>query len=391
MATIPADTSIQPFKVDVAEADLDDLRERLTRTRWPDARPGESWAAGVPKAYLGSLVDYWTREFDWRAQEARLNAIPQFRTTIDDQVIHFLHARSGEPRALPLLLVHGYPGSVFDYLDLTGPLIDPRADGANPADAFDLVIPSLPGFGFSTPVTEPGWEAVRTASALVELMRRLGYTRYGAHGYDIGAGVAGEIGAYAAGALVGAHVATDPAALAYLGLLPEPGEDTDPAIRATVERLRAEAEDGTGYLRLQSTRPQTIGYGLTDSPALQLAWIVEKVKEWTDRSQELPEESVDRDVMLANVSLYWFTRSGASAASFIYEAAHADRDWGAQNPSPMGFAVFGSDPIVRQTLDPKHQIAHWSEFARGGHFAALEAPDLLVGDIRAFFRELRKG
>jgi epoxide hydrolase len=391
MATTHSDTDagILPFEVHIPEADLSDLRERLSRSRWPESRPGESWAAGVPQPYLRSLAEYWTNEFDWRAHEARLNAIPQFTTTIDGQIIHFLHARSSEPAALPLLLIHGYPGSIVDYLDLVDPLTNPGAFGADPTDAFDVVIPSVPGFGFSTPVTGRGWEASRTARAMAELMRRLGYGRFGAHGYDIGAGVAGEIGAYAEGGLVGAHVATDPAALGYLGMLPEPVADMDPATRATIEHLRAEADDGTGYLRLQSTRPQTIGYGLTDSPVLQLAWIVEKFKEWTDRSRELPEDAVDRDVMLANVSVYWFTRSGASAASFIYEAAHAERDWGAENPSPMGFAVFGADPIVRRTLDPEHRIEHWSEFERGGHFPSLEAPELLIGDLRAYFRQLR--
>jgi pimeloyl-ACP methyl ester carboxylesterase len=388
--TTPTEAAIRPFLIAIPDAELNDLRARLARTRWPDEHPDVGWGQGVPLAYLRSLADRW-RSFDWRAQEERLNGLPQFVTTIDGQTVHFIHVRSDQPDATPLLLLHGYPGSFVDYVDLVGVLTNPGANGVNPTDAFHVVIASLPGFGFSTPVVEPGWESGRTARALVELMRRLGYARYAAHGYDIGAGVAGELGQYAPDAVLGAHVATDPGAIAYLGMLPDPTEETEPAERATIERLRAEADDRTGYLRLQSTRPQTIAYGLTDSPALQLAWIVEKFKEWTDPIYELPEEAVDLDAILTTVSIYWFTGSGASAARFIWEAAHAERDWGATNPAPTGFAVFNADPIVRRTLDPGHAIAHWSEFERGGHFPALEVPELLVPDIRSFFRGLSGG
>jgi hypothetical protein len=276
-----------------------------------------------------------------------------------------------------------------DYVGLIEPLTDPSSHDGDAADAFDVVIASVPGFGFSTPVAGPGWEATRTARAFAELMARLGYDHYAAHGYDIGAGVCSELGSFASDALVGVHVATDPSALAYLGMLPEPGDDASEAERATVERLRAAADDGTGYLRLQSTRPQTIAVGLTDSPALQLAWIVEKFKEWTHRDHELPEDAVDRDTLLTNVSVYWFTKSGASAANFIYDAAHAERDWSAGPQIPTGISVFGSDPIVRRTLDPEERNPHWFEHHSGGHFPSLEVPDLLLGDLRTFFRTVR--
>ena len=383
------DGEIRPFRIEIPQADVDDLHERLRRTRFPGQLPGTGWERGVPADYLEALAETWANDYDWRAEEAKLNAIPQFTTRIDGQTIHFLHVRSTEPDALPLLLCHGYPGSFVDYVGLIERLTDPRADGGEAVDAFDVVIPSVPGFGFSTPVTETGWEATRSAKAVAELMVRLGYERYGTHGYDVGAGVCVQLGTLVPDAVVGMHYATDPASLAYLGMLPEPGDDASDAEQATVERLRGAAEDGTGYLRLQSTRPQTIGVGLTDSPTLQLAWIVEKFKEWTDPTRELPEEAVDRDALLTNVSVYWFTKSGASAAQFIYEAAHAMRDWSRGPEIPTGVSVFDSDPIVRKTLDPEAQNPHWFEHERGGHFPSLEVPDLLVDDLRTFFRRVR--
>jgi len=302
-----------------------------------------------------------------------------------------LHVRSPEPDALPLIITHGYPGSVVEFLNILGPLTNPRAHGGDPADAFHVVIPSLPGFGFSTPLCEPGWEISRTAKAWAELMRRLGYDRYGAQGGDIGSGVSGTLGRIAADHVVGVHVNTDPTAIALIGM-PIPSDPDELAALSESERLRLERlrqlqKEGQGYLQIQSTRPQTLAYGLTDSPTAQLAWIAEKFQEWTDKTADLPD-GVDRDQMLTNISIYWFTRTGASAANFIYEAAHVAQDW---SPSsvPQGMAAFGADATTRRMIDPGHNIVHWSEFERGGHFAAMEAPDLLVGDVRAFFRPLR--
>ena len=387
--TVPGSMEIRPFQIEIAQADLDDLRDRLTRTRWLDELPGVGWTRGVPLGYLKELAAYWADGFDWRAQEARLNQFRQFTTTIDGQTIHFAHVRSPEPDALPLLVTHGYPSSIAEFLGIIGPLTDPRAHGGDPADAFHVVAPSLPGFGFSVPLAEAGWESSRTAKAWVELMRRLGYQRYGAHGGDIGAGVSGDLGALDPERVVGAHVTTDPTALALLDLLPAELDGLSEAEASSHRRLREYGAEGKGYLQIQGTRPQTLAYGLTDSPAGQLAWIVEKVKEWTDPAKQLPDEAVDRDQLLTNVSLYWFTRSGASAAQFIYEAAHAVREWGAPSPAPTGFAVFGQGSLMRRVLDPEHKVEHWSEFDRGGHFPAMEVPDLLVGDVRAFFRRLR--
>ena len=382
-------TEIRPFQVAIPQADLEDLTDRLGRTRWPDELPGIGWSRGVPLGYLKELATYWADGYDWRAQEARLNQFPQHTTTIDGQTIHFLHVRSPEPDALPLLVTHGYPSSVAEFLEIIGPLSDPRAHGGDPADAFHVVAPSLPGFGFSVPLQQAGWESGRTARAWVELMGRLGYTRYGAHGGDIGAGVSGDLSGLDPERVVGAHVNTDPTGLALLDLLPAELDGLSEAEAAAHQRLGQYGEDGKGYLQIQGTRPQTLAYGLTDSPAGQLAWIVEKFKEWTDPANQLRDMAVDRDQLLTNVSVYWFTRSGASAATFLYEAAHAVREWGAPSPAPTGFAVFGEGSLMRRALDPEHKVEHWSEFDRGGHFPAMEVPELLVGDIRTFFRRLR--
>jgi pimeloyl-ACP methyl ester carboxylesterase len=281
---------------------------------------------------------------------------------------------------------------VVEFLDLIGPLTDPRAHGGDPADAFHVVAPSLPGFGFSTPVREPGWAMTRTARAWVELMARLGYERYGAQGGDVGAGITGMLASLDPGHVVGVHLNSDPLAVAAVAL--PPGDQADQVAvtaehRASLERMRQFQADGLGYLQLQTTRPQTVAYALTDSPAAQLAWIAEKFKEWTDPRADLPEDAVDRDQLLTNVSLYWFTGTGASAAQFLYEAAHAG-DWPGPSDVPQGWAVFAAaDDLVRRLIDPDGKIGHWSEFGRGGHFAAMEAPDLLVQDVRAFFRTLR--
>jgi pimeloyl-ACP methyl ester carboxylesterase len=379
------DAEIRPFRIAVPQADLDDLADRLARTRWPDELPDVGWSRGVPLGHLQELAAYWRDGYDWRRQEARLNELPQCTTTVDGQVIHFVHARSPEPGALPLLVTHGYPSSVVEFLEVIGPLTDPRAHGGDPADAFHVVAPSVPGFGFSTPVRQPGWEIARTAGAFAELMRRLGYERYGAHGGDIGAGVAGILGATRADQVVGTHTTSDARGVALAGVYFPLPDDLAEADRARVQERQRQWAEAKGYLDIQSTRPQTLAYALTDSPVGQLAWIAEKFEEWT-------EEAVDRDLLLTNVSVYWFTRGGASAARFIYEGAHAGPDWGSPPttpPAPQGLALFGGDDLLRRVMDPEHKLAHWSEFDRGGHFPALEVPELLVGDVRAFFRPLR--
>jgi epoxide hydrolase len=383
---------IRPFRIEISQTDVDDLRDRLARTRWADELPGVGWTRGVPRDYLRGLAEYWGTEFDWREQEALLNGFPQFTTTIDGQRIHFLHVRSPEPDALPLIVTHGYPSSVAEFVRTIGPLTDPRSFGGDPADAFHVVAPSLPGFGFSTPVRDTGWELARTTRAFAELMRRLGYDRYGAQGGDIGAGVSGSLGTTDPEHVVGIHVNTDPTAVALLGPPIAPPDDPDALTavqRRRLERAIRMQNEGKGYLQLQSTRPQTLAYALTDSPVGQLAWIVEKFQEWVNPAAELPEQAVDRDQLLANVSVYWFTGTGTTAAQFIYEASHAAAEWGAQAAAPTGWAVFDADASIRAMNDPERRIEHWSEFAEGGHFPSMEVPDLLVGDVRRFFRGLR--
>ncbi len=389
-STDPADTGIRPFRIDIPQADLDDLTERLARTRWPDELPGVGWSRGVPLDYLKQLAGYWRDGYDWRKHEARLNELPQFTTTIDGQPIHFLHIRSPEPEALPLILTHGWPGSIVEFLNVIGPLADPRAHGGDPGDAFHLVIPSLPGYGLSGPTREPGWTTDRTASAWAELMARLGYRRYGAQGGDWGAFVSPELGRIGPEHVVGVHV--NAATMGFIPFGPVDPEElatfTD-AEKARLDRLNRFLSDQYGYFQIQATRPQTLAYGLTDSPVGQLAWIVEKFKEWTDPAKELPTDAVDRDHLLTNVMLYWLTGTAGSSAGTYYENMHAG-SWGKPpSTTPTGVAVFAQDVAIRRYAEGGNNIVHWTEFDRGGHFAAMEAPDLLVGDVRAFFRGVR--
>jgi pimeloyl-ACP methyl ester carboxylesterase len=383
------ETEIRPFRIDVPQADVDDLHDRLARTRWPaDALPGVGWERGVPTGYLRELAEHWRTAYDWRAWEARLNELPQFTTTIDGQNVHFAHVRSPEPGATPLMLIHGWPGSFVEFLDLVGPLTDPRAHGGDPADAFHLVIPSVPGHGFSVPLSEPGWTHRRIARAFTELMARLGYDRYGVQGGDIGSFQAPEMGRLDPAHVAGVHVN------AMVTFLPDDAEsipDLTADERERVGLFRRFHQEQMGYLQLQGTRPTTVTHALTDSPAGQLAWIVEKFKEWTDPKADLPEDAVDRDQMLTNVSVYWFTASAGSSANLYYETFHDPSMFAGppeRSPVPTAVAVFPMDPPIRRFAEPVHTIARWTEFDRGGHFAAMEAPDLLIEDIREFFRSL---
>ena len=386
--TLRPEDGVRPFRIEIPQADLDDLNERLARTRFPDELPDVGWSRGVPLDYLKVLAEYWRTSYDWREQEANLNELPQFTTTIDGQRIHFLHVRSPEPDALPLIITHGWPGSFVEFLDIIGPLTNPRAYGGEAADAFHLVIPSIPGFGFSGPTREAGWTGQRIAAAFAELMRRLGYDRYGAQGGDVGAGVSPDLGREAPDRVVGVHVNA-----ATIGFMPFPPLDeaelaqlTD-SEKARVQRIGEFMAEDFGYAQIQSTRPQTLAYGLTDSPVGQLAWIVEKFQEWT-HGTERPEDAVDRDRLLTNVMLYWLTGTAGSSGRLYYEDAHSGH-WPQPSGVPTGVAVFAEDIAIRRYAEQSNTIVHWSEFDRGGHFAAMEAPDLLIGDVRTFVRGLR--
>jgi pimeloyl-ACP methyl ester carboxylesterase len=384
-------TEIRPFRIDVPQADLDDLRDRLARTRWGTPIAGKGWDRGVPDDYLRELAEYWRTEYDWRVHEAALNEYPQFTTEIDGANVHFLHVLSPEPNALPLLLTHGWPGSVVEFLDMIGPLTDPAAHGGDAADAFHLVIPSMPGYGFSGPVNDTGWNVDRIARAYKELMRRLGYERYGTQGGDMGAFVSPALGKVDAEHVVGVHVNA-----ASHGFIPY-GEVSDEELatfsdveKARLARLKHWTDEQSAYFQVQATRPQTLSYGLTDSPVGQLAWIVEKFKEWTYPTEALPEQAVDRDRMLTDVMFYWLTDTFGSAANLYYENIHSGGDWTQERgTTPTGVAVFAEDIAIRRYAEYGHNIVHWSDFERGGHFAAMEVPDLLTDDVRAFFRTLR--
>jgi pimeloyl-ACP methyl ester carboxylesterase len=384
---IVAEAGIRPYRVSVPQADIEDLRERLGRTRWASDLPGTGWERGVPTAYLRELATYWAGKYDWRAHEAALNAHPQFIATIDGADVHFLHVRSAEPGATPLMLLHGWPGSIVEFLDVIGPLTDPAAHGGDPADAFHLVIPSLPGYGFSGPLTEAGWTDGRTAAALVELMARLGCDRYGVQGGDVGAFIAPLMGRAAPDRVIGVHVNA-------LVTFPS-GDPADMAALTEADRVRLAARDewqqrSSAYMQLQGTRPQTIGQSLVDSPSGLLAWIVDKFQDWTNPAALLPEDAVDRDRILTDVSIWWFTATADSAAHTYYERFNDPSMWAPKERGtvPTAVAVFPTDVSVRRFADKVNNVVRWSEYDRGGHFAALEAPDLLTADIREFFRAL---
>ena len=380
--------TISPFRVDVPDAVLDDLRERLARIRWPDDPPGGGWDYGTEPGYLRELCEYWRTRYDWRRWEAKINEFAQFTTTIDGANVHFLHVRSPEANALPLLITHGWPGSIVEFLDIIGPLSDPRAHGGDAADAFDVVCPSIPGYGFSGPTRDRGWDVRRVAAAFAELMARLGYSTYGAQGGDWGASISRTLGLLDAQRVAGVHLnmltsgaPSDPADLE--GLTDDESE--------RLGDLARYMNDMSGYAKLQQTRPQTLAYGLADSPAFQLAWIAEKFREWTD-CDGVPDAAIPRDVLITNTTVYWVTNTGGSSARLYYETAHTGRYGAGESVTvPVGAAVFPKEIVrpIRRFAERTHNIVQWSEFDRGGHFAAMEQGPTLIDDVRSFFRKVR--
>jgi pimeloyl-ACP methyl ester carboxylesterase len=376
----------KPFRIDIPQADLDDLRDRLARTRWPDELPGVGWSYGVNKDYLIELVQYWHTGYDWREQEARLNKVPQFTTPIDGQNVHFLHVRSSEPNATPLIITHGWPSTPYDFLDILGPLTDPHAHGGDPADAFHVIAPSVPGFAFSGPTGQTGWGVGRIARAWAELMRRLGYERYGAQGGDFGSIVSPELGRIDPEHVIGVHVN----ALANAATPIDPG-DLDKLSQAEREQARRNQTwwyGHSGYATQMSTRPQTLAYALNDSPAGQLAWNLEWFVDWDPTQTK--QTPIDRDAILTNVTIFWLTATAGSAARLYLESG--SEAWGrrpAPSPVPTGVACFLGDLALRGLAELSNTITRWSRYSRGGHFASLQAPDLLVSDIREFFRTVR--
>lgn len=378
---------ITPFRVEVPDDVLDDLRERLARTRWPDQIPGSGWDYGTDLAYLHDLCEHWRVEYDWRIHEERFNQWPHFLTEIDGQQVHFIHARSPEPDATPLVITHGWPGSVAEFLDVIEPLRDPRNHGGDPADAFHVVCPSIPGYGWSGPTTEPGWDVLRVAQAWKELMARLGYDRYGAQGGDWGAMISALLAAADPEHMIGLHsnmLLAFPPDASGIALTDEEVAD----LAAAGEFMQR----GSAYQEIQGKNPQTLGYGLTDSPAGLAGWIVEKFWAWTDHGGNL-EDAVTREQILTNLTVYWVTKTINSSVRLYCESQRSGRfgPVGEKITVPTAAAVFPREifRIPRAYAETMFNVKRYTRFERGGHFAALEEPDLYVQDVREFFREVK--
>ncbi|MFB8003006.1 epoxide hydrolase family protein [Nocardia sp. NPDC056000] len=377
-------TTFEPFRIDIPAADIDDLNARLAATRWPDELPGVGWNYGIPTAYVREIAEYWRTEYDWRVHEAARNRLPQFVTEIDGQRVHFLHIRSKYENALPLVLVHGWPFE--DFTEVIGPLTDPVAHGGSPEDAFHLVIPTLPGFAFSGPTREPGQAATeRSAELIAKLMAALGYTRYGAQGGDAGSFIAPQLGRIDTEHVAGIHL-NDPITI------PAWGDDGSAYSAADQEKLAAmrdwSSQETSGYAGIHSTRPQTLAPAIADSPAGLLAWILDVVNTYCDPAKPTPDAAIDRDLLLTNIAALWFTNTIGSSMLLYKESGQ----WGADVPNsgvPTGVAVFPGNKTVRGVAENQNTVVHWSEFDRGGHFVAMETPDLLTADLRDFFRKLR--
>ncbi len=377
---------IESYEVHVPDSALDDLRARLDLTRVPDQIEGTGWEYGFPRDDLVDLIAYWRESYDWRAQEARINGFAQFQTRIDGQNVHFIHVRSEHPDALPLLITHGWPGSIVEFLDVIPRLTDPEANGGTAADAFHVVAPSLPGYGFSGPTTEPGWDVTRIAHAFIELMARLGYTRYVAQGGDWGSQVATRIGALDPEHCVAIHV--------NMAIADRP-EDAPPLTdqdKDDLASMQSFMREESGYANEQGTKPQTLGVGLNDSPAGLLAWILEKFRTWSDCDGDL-QSIYTRDQLLTNVMVYWVTQTITSSMRLYWELQHA----GAAGVPPgfvavpTGVARYPREVLrfPRSWVERRYNVTYWAEMPRGGHFAAMEQPALFVDDLRRFFATAR--
>jgi microsomal epoxide hydrolase len=380
--------SLTPFRIDVPEAVLVDLKDRLSRTRWPDQIPGTEWEYGTDVATLRDLCQYWHDEFDWRAAEARLNEWPQFETDVDDLHVHFVHARSPHPDAFPVVITHGWPGSVAEFQKILGPLTDPPAHGGDAADAFHVVAPSMPGYGFSGPTTRRGVDTRAIAEVNATLMARLGYDRYGAQGGDWGAGVSTQLGRHDADHVAGVHLNM------VLARPPDPANPTagvQPDEMELLNRLDTFRREETGYQAIQGTKPQTLAYGLTDSPAGLAGWILEKFRTWSDCSGDVFSRFT-RDELLTNITIYWVTGTINASTRLYRESLRGQGFAGAGRVEvPTGAAIFPKELFTppRVWADAAYNIVRWTPMPSGGHFAAMEEPELLVDDMRAFFRLVR--
>jgi pimeloyl-ACP methyl ester carboxylesterase len=398
-STVETATEIRPFHFEIPEEQIDDLRRRIAATRWPSKELVTDRSQGVQLGPLQELARYWATDYDWRKAEAKLNALPQFTTEIDGVEIHFIHVRSRHENALPLIMTHGWPGSVMELLDTIGPLTDPTAHGGGAEDAFDLVLPSLPGYGFSGEPTEVGWDPGRTARAWAELMQRLGYARYVAQGGDLGAIVTDAMGRQAPEGLLGIHMNL---LVTTLGAATPPPGDSEEE-RAALDAINTFTTSGFGYFLEQSTRPQTIGYALLDSPVALAAWLLDHDTDSYEKISHAfldgePSGHLTRDQIVDNITLYWLTRTGASAARAYWELGRAQALAAGQPPPevslPVGFTTFPGEifQAPRSWVEQSYpNLIYFNEVDRGGHFAAWEEPELFSAEVRAAFRPLREG
>jgi pimeloyl-ACP methyl ester carboxylesterase len=381
--------AVAPFRVEIPQADLDEVRDRLKRTRWPsEPFVNDDWQAGANLAYMRELVDYWLSHYDWRAHERAMNAFPQFKTEIDGVPIHFIHQRGKGPNPMPLVINHGWPWTFWDMRKIIGPLSDPAAHGGDPADAFDVVAPSLPGFAFSSPVGKEPANFFTTADLWVKLMARLGYERFATQGGDIGAMVSSQLGHKYADRIIGAHLHL---LLPTKAPRPEPADFT-PEEAAFGQRTAQFMQDGSGYMHIQRTRPQTISYAMHDSPVGLAAWLVEKRRAWGDTRDGL-ETVFSKDDLITTAMLYWLTETYVSSAKHYYDSRFTDHvhDRVPVVEAPTGVLQFKGDVILqpRKWAERYFNLKRWNVAERGGHFAPMETPQVLVDDIRAFFRTLR--
>jgi len=385
---MPRHTTPEPFTINVPDSVLTDLRERLDRVRWPGEVPNTAWDYGANLAYMKELVEYWRTRYDWRAQERQFNRWKHFRVTIDGQRIHYIHERGKGPKPFPLIITHGWPGSIAEFMEVIGPLTDPAAHGGDPADAFDVIAPSLPGYGFSDPTHERQVNIIRIAEWFVVLMNDvLGYTRYGAQGGDWGAMVTSRLGFADAQHVAGIH-------LNMVGVAPHPAnrQNLSPAEQTFLKSMDKWRNEETGYQNIQGTKPQTLGYGLNDSPVGLCAWITEKFRTWSDCNGNV-ENSYTKDQLLTNIIIYWVTQTINSSMRLYYEERHHPWRMGKDEKItvPTAIALFPKEIATppREWAERSYNIQRWTPMPAGGHFAAMEKPKLLVDDVRAFFRELR--
>lgn len=379
---------IHPFKIDIDEDQLDDLKRRLTAVRWPDAEPTDGWQQGIPLAYMKEICDYWLNSYDWRRFEKTLNSWENFKTEIDGVDIHFIHARSQHENALPMVMTHGWPGSVAEFYKVIDPLVNPTAHGGDASDAFHVICPSLPGYSFSGKPTQTGWGTLKIAETWNTLMLRLGYQRYVAQGGDWGSMVTHKIALTQAKNCAAVHVN-----MPLAGPDPDTMDNMTDNEQAALANMTDYFENGSGYSKQQSTRPQTIGYGLADSPIGQAAWILEKFYEWTDcgeGEQRHPENVLSKDELLDNVMLYWLTDSAASSARLYWESFN---DQSMEPISmPVGISAFPHEisRTSKRWAEKRYtQLIHFNELDKGGHFAAFEQPELFINEVRTCFRSIR--